>query len=229
MSHDDGHCSCGGSSDSCTGKCASEAGAISGLIRTPSSRRTFIKGIIASGAVASAAGYVARSPLITPAHAQSAGSVERLITMNVNGRARRVDVLPQETLIQTLRYKLGLPGTKLACDHGECGACTVLLDGVAVYSWMTLTHRVRASKITTIEGIEGPNGELHKVQRAFIDELAPQCGFCTPGQVMSAVALLTANPSPTVDEARLAMSGNLCRCGAYDHYLKAIMRASVEA
>jgi aerobic-type carbon monoxide dehydrogenase small subunit (CoxS/CutS family) len=92
----------------------------------------------------------------------------------------------------------------------------VLVDDVAVYSCMTLTHRLRGKNITTIEGIEGPNGELHKVQQAFIDELAPQCGFCTPGQVMSAVVLLKANPAASIDEARLAMSGNLCRCGAYD-------------
>lgn len=192
------------------------------------SRRTFIQGVIASG-VATASARLLGSAAIAPARAQALGNVDRLMTLSVNGQARRVDVLPQETLTQTLRYKLGLTGTKLGCDHGECGACTVIVDDVAIYSCMTLTHRMRGKKIITIEGIEGPNGELHKVQQAFIDELAPQCGFCTPGQVMSAVALLKANPSPTVEEARLAMSGNLCRCGAYDHYLKAVMRAAVEA
>jgi aerobic-type carbon monoxide dehydrogenase small subunit (CoxS/CutS family) len=126
----------------------------------------------------------------------------------------------------TLRYKLGLTGTKLGCDRGECGACTVVIDGVATYSCSTLTHSVRGRKITTIEGLEGPNGELHKVQQAMIDELGPQCGFCTPGQIMSAVALLDANPRPTRDEVRHALSGNLCRCGAYDHYLNAVMRAT---
>jgi aerobic-type carbon monoxide dehydrogenase small subunit (CoxS/CutS family) len=138
-------------------------------------------------------------------------------------------VLPQETLSHTLRYKLGLIGTKLGCDHGECGACTVLVDDLAIYSCSTLTHAVRGRKITTVEGLQGPNGELHKVQAAFVDELGPQCGFCTVGQVMSAVALLKANPKPTTEEARLAMSGNLCRCGAYDHYLRGVMRASREA
>jgi aerobic-type carbon monoxide dehydrogenase small subunit (CoxS/CutS family) len=191
------------------------------------SRREFIKRVIASGAVASAAAYVygglqgcARKP------ATVAGGVERLITLNVNGQARRVDVLPQETLATTLRYKLGLTGTKLGCDRSECGACTVLIDDVTHYSCSTLTHSVRARKVTTIEGLAGPNGELHPVQRAFVDELGPQCGFCTPGQVMAAVALLKHNPSPTREEARHAMAGNLCRCGAYDNYLNAILRAA---
>jgi aerobic-type carbon monoxide dehydrogenase small subunit (CoxS/CutS family) len=139
---------------------------------------------------------------------------------------RPVDVLPQETLAMTLRYRLGLTGTKLGCDRGECGACTVLIDDVASYSCSTLTHAVRNRSITTIEGLEGPNGELHVVQQAMIDELGPQCGFCTPGQIMSAVALLKANPKPTREQARHAMSGNLCRCGAYDHYLNAVMRAA---
>jgi aerobic-type carbon monoxide dehydrogenase small subunit (CoxS/CutS family) len=197
--------------------------------RASASRRAFIKGVIASGAVASSAGYMFRGSAVSPAFAQTPGSVERLITLNVNGRDRRVDVLPQETLAHTLRYKLGLTGTKLGCDHGECGACTVLLDNVSVYSCTTLTHKARSAKITTVEGLQGPNGELHKVQKAFVTELGPQCGFCTPGQVMAAVGLLHANPKPTIEEARVAMSGNLCRCGAYDNYLKAVMRAAKEA
>jgi aerobic-type carbon monoxide dehydrogenase small subunit (CoxS/CutS family) len=151
--------------------------------------------------------------------------VERLISLNVNGQTRRVDVLPNETLAMTLRYKLGLTGTKLACDRAECGACTVIVDGVAQYSCSTLTHRVRGREITTVEGLEGPSGELNPVQQAFIDDLGPQCGFCTPGQVMSAVALLMANPNPTRQEAREAMAGNLCRCGAYEFYLNGVMRA----
>jgi aerobic-type carbon monoxide dehydrogenase small subunit (CoxS/CutS family) len=208
---------------------ATDGDFVTNVQRSAPSRRTFIKGVIASGAAASAAGYLFRGPGISSAHAQAAGTVERLVTLNVNGASRRVDVLPQETLAHTIRYKLGLTGTKLGCDHGECGACTVIIDGNTVYSCSTLTHSVRDRKITTIEGIEGPNGKLHKVQAAFVAELGPQCGFCTSGQVMSAVALLEHNPHPTVEEARLAMSGNLCRCGAYDHYLKAVMRAAGEA
>ena len=197
------------------------------LPETPSqwSRRDFIKGVIASGVTVSGLSYLAagRRPL-----AGQAGA-DRLLTLMVNGQARRVDVLPTETLAMTLRYKLGLTGTKLGCDRGECGACTVLLDDVNHYSCSTLTARVRDRSVTTVEGLEDEDGTLHPVQQAFIDELGPQCGFCTPGQVMSAVALLRANPNPTRDEARVAMSGNLCRCGAYDHYLNGVMRAAREA
>src|SRR4051812_11099038 len=189
------------------------------------SRREFIKCVIASGVAVSGAGYVVVGRGGGGALAQAAGTVTRLITLNVNGRDRPVDVAPNETLIHTLRYKLSLTGTKLGCDHAECGNCTVLLNDVATYSCTTLSHAVRGRKIVTIEGIEGPNGELHPVQKAMVQELGPQCGFCTSGQVVSAVALLKHNPKPTVEEARIAMSGNLCRCGAYDHYLKAVMRA----
>jgi aerobic-type carbon monoxide dehydrogenase small subunit (CoxS/CutS family) len=189
------------------------------------SRREFIKGVIASGTAVSAISYTMGSRT----YAQNAAAPERLIAVNVNGQTRRVDVTANETLAMTLRYKLGLTGTKLSCDRGECGACTVLIDDVPHHSCSTLTHSLRSRKVTTIEGLEGPNGELHPVQKAFVEELAPQCGFCTPGQIISAVALLKVNPKPTREEARLAMSGNLCRCGAYDHYLNAVMRAAQEA
>lgn len=191
------------------------------------SRREFIKRVIASGAVASSASFVMGGLAgCSPRAGSVAGSVERLISLNINGQLRRVDVLPQETLAMTLRYKLGLTGTKLSCDRAECGACTVMIEGTTYYSCSTLTHSVRSRKVTTIEGLRGPNGELHPVQQAFVDELGPQCGFCTPGQVVAAVALLQKNPRPTREEARHAMSGNLCRCGAYDNYLNAIMRAA---
>ena len=186
------------------------------------SRRRFIKAVIASSAAA------ATNAGITSATAQDrpAGAVERLISLNINGQTRRVDVLPQETLAYTLRYKLGLTGTKIGCNRGECGACTVMIDGVTNYSCSTLTHSVRARNVLTVEGVQSADGTLHPVQQAFIDELSPQCGFCTPGQVMSAVALLDENPTPTREEVRQALSGNLCRCGAYDHYLNGVMRAS---
>jgi aerobic-type carbon monoxide dehydrogenase small subunit (CoxS/CutS family) len=189
-----------------------------------SSRRTFIKGIIASGAVAASSSYLLGG--CSSDGGGSASSFERLISLNINGKVRRVDVLPNETLAMTLRYKLGLTGTKLACDRGECGACTVVIDGVTNYSCSTLTHTVGTRSVRTIEGLESPEGELHPIQQAFIDELSPQCGFCTPGQIMSTVALLEKNPHPTRDEARMALSGNLCRCGAYDHYLNSVMRAA---
>ena len=187
------------------------------------SRRRFIKAVIASSvAAASTSG-------INQATAQSnrpRGSVERLISLKINGQTRRVDVAPQETLAYTLRYKLGLTGTKIGCNRGECGACTVLINGVTNYSCSTLPHSVRTRTVRTVEGLQAPDGTLHPVQQAFIDELSPQCGFCTPGQVMSAVALLEETPQPTREEARQALSGNLCRCGAYDHYLNGVMRAS---
>ena len=198
---------------------------LSETARKRTSRRTFIKGVVASGAAVSAAGYLFRGPGGSRAQAAT-GAVERLVSLNINGQVRRVDVAPNETLANTLRYKLGLTGTKLGCDRGECGACTVLIDDVANYGCSTLTHAVRGRAVTTVEGVAAANGELHPVQKAFVAELAPQCGFCTPGQIMSAVALLKANANPTRDQARLAMSGNLCRCGAYDHYLNAVMRAA---
>ena len=185
-------------------------------------RRRFIKGVIFSGAAVTAGGagfYLASAPGGT-------GPVERLITLQVNGRSRPVDVLPTETLAHTLRYKLDLSGTKIGCNRGECGACTVLIDGVPNYSCSVLTHNARGRQVLSVEGLRNADGSLHPVQRAFITENAPQCGFCTPGQVMSAVALLNANPRPTLDEARHALSGNLCRCGAYEHYLRGVMRAS---
>ena len=190
------------------------------------SRRRFLKGVVASGVAAAAS-----SPGLQNARAQSAsaGTIERTITLNVNGRSRTVHALPQETLAYTLRYKLGLTGTKIGCNRGECGACTLLIDGVTNYSCSTLTHSVRGREVLTVEGLQAADGTLHPVQEAFIDELSPQCGFCTPGQVMAAVALLEENPKPTREEARQAMAGNICRCGAYDHYLNGIMRASGQA
>lgn len=203
----------------------------SGTLLTPReqalARRAFLKGIIAAGVVASAAGYRFRTAPV--ALAQPSGAVrpvERLITLKVNGMARRVDVLPHETLAYVLRYKLGLTGTKIGCDRAECGNCTVLIDDIPHYSCSVLAHSVRGREVTTIEGLAGPGGKLHPVQQAFIDELAPQCGFCTPGQIMSAVALLKRNPNPTREEAAAALSGNLCRCGAYVNYLNAVLRAA---
>ena len=199
---------------------------VAGVAGARATRRQFIKGVIASGAAVSGAAYLAGC---SGGGGAGGGGVERMLRLNVNGIERTVDVLPNETLAMTLRYKLNLTGTKLGCDRGECGACTVLVDDVSSYSCSMLTHSIRNRAITTIEGLEGADGSLHPVQQAMIDELGPQCGFCTPGQVMSAVALLKANPSPTRDEARHALSGNLCRCGAYDNYLNSVMRAAQSA
>ena len=187
------------------------------------SRRRFLKAVIASSVAAASSAGIVRA---YASEGRAKTAVERLISLNINGRTRRVDVLPQETLAYTLRYKLGLTGTKIGCNRGECGACTLLIDDVPNYSCSTLTHSVKSRSVLTVEGLQGADGQLHPVQQAFIEELAPQCGFCTPGQVMSAVGLLKANPKPTREEARQAMSGNLCRCGAYDSYLNGVLRAS---
>ncbi|MBL4819939.1 MAG: (2Fe-2S)-binding protein [Gammaproteobacteria bacterium] len=184
-------------------------------------RRRFIKGVIFSSAAAASG-----TGLYLSAQSPSSAVAERLLSLNINGRARRVDVAPSETLAFTLRNKLGLTGAKVACNRGECGACTVLLDDVANYACSVLTHTVKQTEITTVEGLRRPDGSLSAVQQAFVEELSPQCGFCTPGQVMSATALLRANPNPSREDARQALSGNLCRCGAYDHYLNGVMRAA---
>ena len=142
------------------------------IIGTPErtvTRRKFIMGVIAAGATTSSVGYLFKGPQPLLGALVVQGSVERLITLNVNGQQRRVDVLSQETLAFTLRYKLGLTGTKLGCDRAECGACTVLIDGVNSYSCSVLTHSVRGAQITTIEGLEAADGTLHPVQQAVLD------------------------------------------------------------
>jgi aerobic-type carbon monoxide dehydrogenase small subunit (CoxS/CutS family) len=188
------------------------------------SRRNFIKGVIAGGAVASSATYLFRASSLLGQ--QPPGLGERLITLNVNGQARRVDVMKQETLAWTLRYKLGLTGTKLGCDRAECGACTVLLDDIPHYSCSILTHTVRGRKILTIEGLADPVGRLHPVQQGVIDEQGFQCAFCMSGFIMSAVGFLKTNPNPTRLQMAQGLSGNLCRCQDYDKILTAMMRGA---
>jgi len=184
------------------------------------SRRRFIQGVIAGGAAVSSAAYLFRS---SAAHgAGDAGG--RLITLNVNGQRRRVDVMKQETLAWTLRYKLGLTGTKLGCDRAECGACTVLLGDVPHYSCSVLTHTVRDQKVLTIEGLANADGTLHPVQQGIIDEQGFQCAFCMSGFIMATVGFLKTNPNPTRSELAHGISGNLCRCQDYDKILTALMR-----
>jgi len=190
------------------------------------SRRTFIKGVIAGGAVASSAAYLFRGAGPLFGQASAPGSVERLITLSVNGQQRRVDALRQETLAMTLRYKLGLTGTKLGCDRAECGACTVLIDDVPHYACSVLTHSVRGRQVRTIEGLASPGGELHPIQRAVVDEQGFQCAFCLPGFVMAATGFLKTNPNPTREELAHGISGNLCRCQDYDKILTALMRGA---
>ena len=191
------------------------------------SRRGFIKGVIAAGTVASSSAYLFRNSPMLHGQVSAPGSVERLITLNVNGQDRRVDVMKQETLAMVLRYKLGLTGTKLGCDRSECGACTVLVDDVPHYSCSVLAHTVRGRKITTIEGLADPaTGKLSGVQQGVIDEQGFQCAFCMPGFVMAATGYLKTNPSPSRAELAHGVSGNLCRCQDYDKILTAMMRGA---
>ena len=189
------------------------------------SRRSFIKGVIAAGAAVSSASYLFRTNALGQ-QPSAPGSVERLITLNINGQERRVDVVKQETLAQTLRYKVGLTGTKLGCDRAECGACTVLVDDVPHYSCSVLTHTVRGKKITTIEGLASADGTLHPVQMGVVQEQGFQCAFCMPGFVMATVGYLKTNPNPTRQELAHGVSGNLCRCQDYDKILTALMRGA---
>lgn len=146
--------------------------------------------------------------------------------VTVNGRAHDVAVPPSATLLDLLRDQLALTGTKLVCDRGECGACTVLLDGRTVYSCLTLAVACEGSSIVTVEGLAKANGDLAPLQRAFIAHDAAQCGFCTPGQLVAAHDLLARIPNPSDGEIRDAMTGNLCRCGTYPKIATAIRAVS---
>ncbi len=189
------------------------------------SRRGFLTsvstGAIGVVSVAHLAGAVAQQvpPDVTAADAQ------RTIALTVNGELKRLHVEPRWSLLYVLRQHLGLTATKSSCERGECGACTVLIDGEARYACMTLAVEADGHAITTLEGLM--NGEaIGPVQQAFAEHDALQCGYCTPGQMMSVEGLLRANPAPTLDDVRVAVSGNLCRCGTYPHIFKAAQRAA---
>jgi aerobic-type carbon monoxide dehydrogenase small subunit (CoxS/CutS family) len=189
------------------------------------SRRDFIIGVIAGGAAVSTGYYLFRASA-RPGQRPAGGVRERLLTVDVNGQQRRVDVMMQETLASTLRYKLGLTGTKLGCDRAECGSCTVLIDDVPHYSCSVLTHTVRGRKVVTIEGLAGTDGTLHPIQQGVIDEQGFQCAFCMPGFIMAAAGFLKTNPNPTRLQLAHGLSGNLCRCQDYDKILTAVMRGA---
>lgn len=148
-----------------------------------------------------------------------------IIEFIVNDKEYNIDVNPEMRLIDVLRNKLGLTGVKEGCGEGECGACTVIMDGEAVNSCLVMAVQARGKKIITIEGLE-KNGELDPLQSAFIENGAVQCGYCTPGMIMSAKALLLKNPNPTEEEIREAIAGNICRCTGYNNIVKAIKTAS---
>ncbi|HLG68064.1 MAG TPA: (2Fe-2S)-binding protein [Acidimicrobiales bacterium] len=151
---------------------------------------------------------------------------EREVRINVNGQPCTARVEARKLLADFLREDCGLTGTHLACEHGVCGACTVLLDGEAIRSCLTFAVQAAGREVTTVEGLAGPEGELNPVQRAFQEEHGLQCGFCTPGFVVSATAFVRDNPDPTDEEIREAMSGNLCRCTGYQGILRAVRAAT---
>ena len=154
--------------------------------------------------------------------------MERVIHLTVNGDARAVAVRPNTTLLELLREQLGLFGTKRGCDLGDCGSCTVILDGDPVKSCLVLAVAVDGGTVTTIEGLER-NGKLHPLQKAFVAHGALQCGYCTPGMVLSACSLLNQNPRPSRDQIISAMDKNLCRCGGYQRAVQAIEAAAASA
>lgn len=148
------------------------------------------------------------------------------INLKINGKNVEVEAEPNNTLAEMLRERLLLTGTKTGCEEGECGACTVLMNGRPILSCLTLAVDAAGKDIETVEGLSAPDGKLHPIQEAFIENYAPQCGFCTSGMIMVAKGLLDENPNPSVDEIRRAISGNLCRCGNYQFIIKAIQSAA---
>ena len=154
-------------------------------------------------------------------------TTKRMINLKVNGKEHTLEVGANETLVEVLRERLRLTGTKIGCNRGECGACTVLIDGKPILSCLTLAIECEGKEILTIEGLEDPEtGELDSIQEAFIENFGIQCGFCTPGMVMTAKALLNRNPDPSEEEIKEAIQGNLCRCTGYTQIVESILAAS---
>ena len=148
--------------------------------------------------------------------------MKQQLELKVNGEIHELYVHPWKTLVEVLREELALTGTKTGCETGHCGACTVLIDGIAVKSCMVLIGQTKGREVLTIEGVAGKDG-LHSLQKAFIENYAFQCGYCTPGMILSAKALLDENPNPTEDNIRVALNGNLCRCGMHKQIVEAVL------
>jgi xanthine dehydrogenase YagT iron-sulfur-binding subunit len=192
----------------------------------PMSRRFFVK----AGATGLMAPIVARGATAAAAAAQTEPSrsdprARIPVELSINGQMHRLSVDPRTTLLDALRERIGLTGAKKGCDHGQCGACTVHADGRRILSCLTLAASAEGRKITTIEGIASPSGKLHPMQQAFIDHDGFQCGYCTPGQIMSAIACVNEGHAGSEAEIREYMSGNLCRCAAYPNIVAAINQA----
>jgi aerobic-type carbon monoxide dehydrogenase small subunit (CoxS/CutS family) len=191
------------------------------------SRRAFLKGMGAS-AVATTMTSLPIPSLTEAASAPVAGLKEAVIQLNINERLYRLKVKSHWTLLEVLRREVGLTGTKKACDRGNCGACTVVVDGKAVYACSLLAITMEGKKILTVEGLA--DGEkLHPIQKAFSEHGGYQCGFCTSGQMMASKALLDKNPKPTAKEVRAALAGNVCRCGAYPKIIESVLGASAKS
>jgi xanthine dehydrogenase YagT iron-sulfur-binding subunit len=187
------------------------------------SRRGFLTSMGVGAAAVAVAGKVS---VAAPAPAaEIPGEEMAKIVLNINGRSQRLLVEPRWSLLYVLRERLGLSATKVGCERGECGACTVLIDDEPRYACLTLAVEAQGKKITTLEGLMRGE-ELGPTQRAFLEHDAYQCGYCTPGQIMAAEGLLRANPAPTVEQIAQGMSGNLCRCGAYTHIFAAVQTAA---
>jgi aerobic-type carbon monoxide dehydrogenase small subunit (CoxS/CutS family) len=189
------------------------------------SRRRFIKGTGTALAVVAAAPRAKAQTAARPVAAAVPPVPRTSVKLNVNGRTQTVELEDRWTLAEVLRDHLNLTGTKIGCDRGECGACTVLVDGRPVYSCSQLAVWMEGRSIQTVEGLAQGN-QLDPLQRAFIEHDAPQCGYCTSGQLMAAKALLSTNPNPTAEAVRAAMTGNICRCSNYNHYVEAVLAAA---
>ena len=189
------------------------------------SRRGFLTGVGSGALCVAASGHLFAAGRTKAATAVLEPGVLNKITLRINDRDHDLLVEPRWTLLYVLREKIGLTGTKEGCGRGECGACTVLIDGVPRYACLTLAVEAEGASVTTVEGLLRGE-ELGPVQSAFVEQDAFQCGYCTPGQIMSVEGLLRKNPAPSIDQIRTAVSGNLCRCGAYSHIFKAAARAA---
>ena len=186
-------------------------------------RRSFLRAFVSSGLVIAGSAFIFSHPKMARADARA---VDRVVSLNVNGKKRTIEVTPNETLAYSIRYRLGLTGTKIGCNRAECGARTVKSGNKTIYSCSTLTLRARNADITTVEGVTGKDGGLHPVQKAFIEEIGPQCGFCTPGIIMMTADLLRNNKNPSEKEIREYLEGNICRCTGYHNIVKSIQQAA---